>query len=364
MFVTGCHRSGTSLLASLMHGLVCAEDPAARSGDLEVKLENPLGFFESQRLVEVNEELLARLGRSWETPPLLPARWDQPPLLDALQPLRSRLSAYALEQAWVDKDPRLCLTFPAYLHILLRRVPLVVALRDPLAVATSLHARNGFSLNRGLVIWLLYNHHIASQLSAEDLLVPYESLLRLADADQGLALQAEIDGFLERQDRPRPEPNHWRDLVDRYLRPDYNRAEAALSLESRAQVNPLLLEACHQRFELLQAVPAPQRLEAFREQFAALPRAALEAIGRERMLPEAEQADLNPRCQQLEAELEGAQATVDAQGDQLAQQQTQLRHLQTQLLDAQRQLYALQASRSWRLTAPLRAIGDRFRGAG
>ena len=100
-------------------------------------------------------------------------------LLNALQPLRSRLSFYALGKAWVDKDPRLCITYPAYLHILLRRIPLVVALREPLAVATSLHARNGFSLNRGLVLWWIYNHHIASQLGAEDLLVPYRALLNL-----------------------------------------------------------------------------------------------------------------------------------------------------------------------------------------
>ena len=38
---------------------------------------------------------------------------------------------YALDRNWVDKDPRLCITYPAFLHILLRRVPLVVALRDP-----------------------------------------------------------------------------------------------------------------------------------------------------------------------------------------------------------------------------------------
>ena len=118
-----------------MHGLVTGEDPRQRRGDLELKLENPLGFFESERLVETNEALLQVLGCRWDRPPLLPACWDLPPLLEALQPHRSRLSVYALEQSWVDKDPRLCITYSAYLHILLRRIPLVVALREPLAVA-------------------------------------------------------------------------------------------------------------------------------------------------------------------------------------------------------------------------------------
>ena len=41
-----------------MHGLVTGEDPRQRRGDLELKLENPLGFFESERLVETNDALL------------------------------------------------------------------------------------------------------------------------------------------------------------------------------------------------------------------------------------------------------------------------------------------------------------------
>ena len=68
MFVTGCHRSGTSLLASLIHGLVTGQDPRQRSGDLELKLENPLGFFESERLVEINDILLKAIGCQWDRP--------------------------------------------------------------------------------------------------------------------------------------------------------------------------------------------------------------------------------------------------------------------------------------------------------
>ena len=83
------------------------------------------------------------------------------------------------------------LLIPPY-HILLLH-PLVVAVRDPLAVATSLHARNGFSLNRGLVLWWIYNHHIAAQLCSKDLvIVPYGNLLALDD--QGL--QQLLDHFL------------------------------------------------------------------------------------------------------------------------------------------------------------------------
>ena len=144
-------------------------------------------------MVQTNEFLLRLLGCQWDRPPLLPATWDQPPLLNEIQIERSKLTSYALEHVWVDKDPRLCITYPAYLHILLRRVPIVVALREPLAVATSLHARNGFSLNHGLVLWWIYNHHISAQLCSKDLLVPYSTLLGLDDR----CLESFFGPFLE-----------------------------------------------------------------------------------------------------------------------------------------------------------------------
>ena len=227
MFVTGCHRSGTSLLASLMHGLVTGHDPRNRCGDLDLKLENPLGFFESELLVEINDSLLHVLGCQWDTPPLLATSWDQSPLLEELQPHRSRLESYALDHVWVDKDPRLCITYPAYFHILLRRIPLVVALREPLSVATSLHARNGFSLNRGLVLWWIYNHHIASQLCHRDLLVTYSNLLTL-DSD---TLGQLLGPFLELHNHQRPTNEQARTLISLLLKPDFNRSEDVLNVD-------------------------------------------------------------------------------------------------------------------------------------
>ena len=60
-------------------------------------------------------------------------------------------SVYALERSWVD-NPRLALPIQRICTFFYVEY-LVVALREPLAVAASLHARNGFSLNRGLVLW-------------------------------------------------------------------------------------------------------------------------------------------------------------------------------------------------------------------
>ena len=341
MFVTGCHRSGTSLLASLTHGLVTGQDPRQRRGDLDLKLENPLGFFESEGLVEINDALLQLLGSQWDRPPLLPSSWDKSPLLDDLQPHRSTLKAYALDHAWVDKDPRLCITYPAYLHILLRRIPLVVAVREPLTVATSLHARNGFSLNHGLVLWWIYNHHIAAQVCSNDLLVPYSNLLALDD--QGL--QQLFGPFLELHKHQRPSRGQSRALIDSLLKPEFNRAEDALNTSSRSRIHPLLLKICDHAYSSI--VNSTDLLSSFQEQFNGLPRAVLECSVHDRLLPESEVNMLRSRLHSLKSEMCDLRSS-------LLQRERDCALLQSNLS-------AIESSRSWRITAPLRVFGNFFR---
>ena len=338
MFVTGCHRSGTSLLASLIHGLVTGQDPRQRSGDLELKLENPLGFFESERLVEINDILLKAIGCQWDRPPLLPVSWDKSPLLEATQLQRSRLTSYALEHSWVDKDPRLCITYPAYLHILLRRIPLVVALREPLAVAASLHARNGYTLNHGLVLWWIYNFHIASQLCSNDLLVPYSDLLNINDQ----SLQQSLGPFLELHNHKRPSDNLARSLIATLLRPEFNRADAALNAESRAHIHPLLGEVSQKSYKRI--IQSSDKLARYQEEFGSLPRVVLECSARDHLLPEADTMLLQNRLQCIESEMHNVCSSLEK------------RDRECDLFE--RQLLDLKNSRSWKITSPLRALGS------
>ena len=117
-----------------------------------------------------------------------------------------------------------------------------VPFHEPLSVATSLCVRNGFSINSGLVIWFIYNYHIASQLNSNDLLVFYDSLLRLGDSSQNSILLSKIDAFLERQGFSCAETSSWQKLPQVYLRLAYNRADQAISSDSRSQVNPFLMK--------------------------------------------------------------------------------------------------------------------------
>ena len=341
MFVTGCHRSGTSLLASLMHGLVTGQDPRQRCGDLALQLENPLGFFESERLVMLNDGLLDALGCQWDRPPLLPVRWDCSPLFDSLQDQRSRIASYALESAWVDKDPRLCITYPAYLHILLRRIPLLVALREPLSVAISLHARNGFSFNSGLVLWWIYNYHIASQLCSTDLLVPYSALLMMDEH----GLQKLFGPFLEFHNHQRPSIDLAQDLIASFLKPEYNRSSGPLNSGDRARLNPNLLNICQSAHEAI--IQSSDKLASFQEHFSSLPRPVLECSVQNQLSPETQASLLKNRLYLKESEMRNISSSLEK------------RNQDCLLLEAK--LRDLKNSRSWKITAPLRSLGDFFR---
>ena len=324
-----------------MHGLVTGEDPRQRHGDLELKLENPLGFFESERLVEINDALLQNLGCQWDRPPLLPACWDQPPLFDALQPHRSRLSAYALERSWVDKDPRLCITYPAYLHILLCRIPLVVALREPLAVAKSLHARNGFSLNRGLVLWWNYNHHIASQLCTKDLLILYSELLALDEQ----ALQQRLGPFLELHDHSRPTEDQARALITTLIRRELNRSEIVTADQACASIHPILLEICNHAYKNIAS--SRDQLSSYKEHFNSMPRVVLECSVREQLFPDADFGLQYNRSNSVKSRAEALAFSLE-------ESERERKSLQRKVRD-------IQNSRSWKITAPIRVLASFFK---
>ena len=154
--VIGMHRSGTSAMTNAIRLLGCS---IGDTGDfISPRWWNPEGNWEHQRLIERNELILNLHGGTWFAPPRLPNSWMQRRKAHAmLSCLRSEFAATYPEEGWVWKDPRACLTLPAWLQTW-ESVPVaVMAFRHPVAVAKSLAARNGFSLRHGLALWEIYN---------------------------------------------------------------------------------------------------------------------------------------------------------------------------------------------------------------
>ena len=157
--VTGMHRSGTSFTARVLELLGVywgSPDRLMAPGP-----DNPVGYWENRDLKELNDELLAHLGGSWDLPPVFNPGWEQASGLDLLRKRASDILDDAfgtsrLEQGIIGwKDPRLSLLLPFWRTVTPVATTIVVV-RDPLEVAASLRARNGIDAPQAMMLWLTY----------------------------------------------------------------------------------------------------------------------------------------------------------------------------------------------------------------
>src|SRR6185503_2312642 len=72
--IAGMHRSGTSMVAGLLQacGLFLG-----REEELGFDSNNGEPHFENVRFVALNDEILSRLGGSWNNPPAFPRGWEE-----------------------------------------------------------------------------------------------------------------------------------------------------------------------------------------------------------------------------------------------------------------------------------------------
>jgi len=147
--VLGMHRSGTSCLTGLLEQAgVFLGTVATKSG------WNARGNRENPQIMQLHEDLLGVNGGSWEAPPasvVWPAE---------LRLVRDRIiRGHQHAPVWGFKDPRTLLVLEGWLAAL-PALYLVGVLRHPLLVAESLQRRNGFSLEKGLELWRVYNEKL------------------------------------------------------------------------------------------------------------------------------------------------------------------------------------------------------------
>jgi 2-polyprenyl-3-methyl-5-hydroxy-6-metoxy-1,4-benzoquinol methylase len=158
--VLGMHRSGTSLITRVLNLLGVYLGPEEHL--MAPNTDNPKGFWEHDPFKRLNDEILEKLGGTWHEPPMFGAGWETSP---ELSELRKRARAliqddFASAELWGWKDPRLCLTLPFWQR-LLPSMKYVICLRNPVDVARSLEVREGFSLEKGIDLWLT---HVVSAL--------------------------------------------------------------------------------------------------------------------------------------------------------------------------------------------------------
>jgi len=141
IFIVGMHRSGTSLVTGLLHkcGLYLGNNLLMGARD------NPKGHFEDREFIRINNQILFSNFGDWKRPPDRLVYKQH--IIDRA---KSFLSGFPEDGVCGFKDPRLCLTFPFWHHIIDPEPVKVVYVHRPVSeIAASLKKRNNIPLDKG-----------------------------------------------------------------------------------------------------------------------------------------------------------------------------------------------------------------------
>lgn len=146
--------------------------------------EEELGFdsnngephYENVRFVALNDEILSRLGGSWNNPPEFSAGWERMPEVETLtRQAKKLIKRFSVQNYWGWKDPRNSLTAPFWRR-LIPDLKLVICLRNPLEVAHSLRKRGDLLGIPSSQLWLTYYRELVSATPPQQRVVThYES---------------------------------------------------------------------------------------------------------------------------------------------------------------------------------------------
>ncbi len=189
ILVAGMHRSGTSATTGALS--MCGV--ALGSKLVPAAADNPSGYWESAKAVQIHENLLSALERSWDDVRELPDDWlDSDAAQVASVAIETLISKeFSGSSLWAVKDPRICRFVPLWTRVLgklgIRPVVLFVV-RRPSEVASSIMARNGWLEPLSELLWL--RHVFEAEEASRGLrrcVVTYDEIL--ADA-QGCITRA------------------------------------------------------------------------------------------------------------------------------------------------------------------------------
>lgn len=189
--IAGMHRSGTSLLAQLVHGL------GAPLGDQVERYPVPSnlsGHWEDAGAWRAAERLLGGLGQRWGAASApLPPRWTEWPEAAVARQAFTDLARHNLAKApiWAVKDPRATRCLPLWADAAVAvgaRLVVLVMLRPASAVVRSLASRDGADPVEAERSWRQFNTElVAFSHHTPVLFVSYDDLLA-----NGLAVAGQV----------------------------------------------------------------------------------------------------------------------------------------------------------------------------
>jgi hypothetical protein len=201
--VAGMHRSGTSMVMSLLARL--GLDVGDQQDLIPANDSNLDGHWENIHFVDLDDALLGVMGGGWDYPPARDlAAGDAVMVRELTCRARKLRGELGLRDPWGWKDPRASLLLPFWFDVF-PELRVVVCVRNPLDVALSLRSRGYSSYALGLSLWKSYNERILSGSSPGQRLITHysayfdrtESELRRVCAFAGLTpTDDQIDGAI------------------------------------------------------------------------------------------------------------------------------------------------------------------------
>jgi len=150
------HRSGTSALAGLLNR--CGYDIGKNI--LEPSSDNPKGFYENKKIVELNNKIFLEQETSWDDLYFREFNYDKIIEKFAQTAIDLLENEFNDSQKILIKDPRICILYPFWKHILQLsgiNFKCIKIIRNPTEVSLSLEKRDGFSIEKGILLWIKYN---------------------------------------------------------------------------------------------------------------------------------------------------------------------------------------------------------------
>ena len=175
--INGFHRSGTSLIASLIKnfGIRCEENQYHLPN-----MFNNKGYFEDDRILNLHNKILKDHNRNWWDPSITKISIQKKEVY--LNEIKKFLYSIKDEKNFFIKDPRIIIFYKLWQEaakLYNIQINSIFIIRNPRNCAKSLEYRDGLYLNHAFSLWISYHSNISviKELRSKSHFIVYEKLL-------------------------------------------------------------------------------------------------------------------------------------------------------------------------------------------
>ena len=200
IIVLGFHRSGTSLIGSILDklGFFYADE----NYQLKPQPDNPQGFYENKQILNINEKILRLYNSDWHKPLGI---YKSQKLINSSEinfEIKKTIEYLNRHKIWFIKDPRMCLTFAHWKKYI--QDPIIINVeRNEVEICQSLSTRNNFEFFKSLSLIHIYKSSTLQilksqkkiiQINYNDLILnPLKELTKFLNSFKDVGLKVDLD---------------------------------------------------------------------------------------------------------------------------------------------------------------------------